>query len=225
MNISNGDKPSSHPYGDSTLPAMQELVPRGLKNILDVGCHAGGFGLCLKQRDEVCVWGVEPDPSTAAHAQKRLDKVIVGFFPNAEVPENYFDAIIFNDVLEHIADPSIALEAAKLCLREGGLLIASIPNIRHIDNLLHILREKDFKYEVNGIRDRTHLRFFTKISIERLFKENGFELISIKGINETWWSPSILRRLAFRIFPDYLADTKFIQYAVVAKPIRVSAAS
>lgn len=86
----------------------------------------------------------------------------------------------------------------------------------HIDNLLHILLERDFRYEPLGIRDRTHLRFFTRLSAVRMFEECGYEVVVRVGINESWYSPSLVRRIAYRLFRNYLNETKYIQFAFVA---------
>jgi hypothetical protein len=102
--------------------------------------------------------------------------------------------------------------------RPGGIVVASLPNMRNFDNLMHIVQDKDFCYEECGIRDKTHLRFFTLKSIPRLFENGGFSITAIEGINENWWTPSLRRRLAFRLFRSYLADTRHMQYAIVARP-------
>ena len=135
------------------------------------------------------------------------------------MPEKYFDVISFNDVLEHIPDPWAALQLAARKLKPGGRIVISIPNLRHIENLLHIFVEKDFNYEPTGIRDKTHLRFFTKKSAPKILLGTGLKLLEIKGINEQWWNKSIARRIAFKLFPDYLEDTKYVQYAIVAELI------
>ena len=85
------------------------------------------------------------------------------------------------------------------------------------------MRDKDFRYEPAGIRDNTHLRFFTLKSIPRLFEQAGYQIQVLEGINEEWWTPSLLRRLAFKFFPSYLSDTRFIQYAVRAVPLPAAA--
>ena len=205
-------------YDDLDRSEMHRFIPSEATCILDVGCHTGAFGKSLKGLGFKSVWGVEANPESAAVASLYLDKVVVGFFHKDQVPDAFFDVIVFNDVLEHMSDPAAALKIALDKLKPGGVVVASIPNIRHIDNLVHILREKDFRYERNGIRDETHLRFYTQKSIPRLFEQCGYSIKTIEGINELSWSPSLSRRLAFRLFPGYFEDTRFMQFGVVAKP-------
>lgn len=203
---------------------MHAFLPRNTRKLLDVGCHTGMFGKLAKENGVAEIWGVEPCPQTAAVAAQHLDAVINGYFgPTLAIPNGYFDVVMFNDVLEHIPDPWEALTLAAKKLAPDGRVIASIPNIRHIDNLMHLLVEQDFRYEAEGIRDRTHLRFFTRKSIARLFEEAGYEILEITGTNEYWWSRSLLRRAAFRLFHRQLEDTKFVQFAVVARPRPVPA--
>lgn len=206
------------PYLHNPRPEMLALIPPSVHRLLDVGCHTGQFGLAVKNKYGAEVWGVEPNTATAKIAANYLDKVFDSLFSEElDLPTNYFDAISFNDVLEHMPDPWAALQLATKKLKPEGHIIISLPNLRHIDNLLHILREKDFNYEPEGIRDKTHLRFFTKKSAPRILLGTGLKLVEIKGINEHWWTKSITRRLVFRMFPTYLEDTKYAQYALVAK--------
>lgn len=207
------------PYADSPRSEMLAFIPAGTRRLLDVGCHTGQFGRAVKSRFGAEIWGVEPNPTTAEVARSSLDRVLNGFFaPDLDLPDHYFDVIVFNDVLEHMPDPWGALRLAANKLTPGGSIVVSLPNLRHIDNLVHIFKERDFQYEPWGIRDITHLRFYTRKSIPRLFSDSGLMVERIAGINEEWWTPSLLRRLAFRMFPAYLEDTRFIQFAIVAKP-------
>lgn len=208
----------SSPYLDNPRTEMLELIPSSVHTLLDVGCHTGQFGFAVKNKYGAEVWGVEPNAETAKIASKYLDKVFhSNFSDDLNLPENHFDIISFNDVLEHMPDPWGAVQLATRKLRFGGRIIISIPNMRHIDNLLHILKEKDFNYENEGIRDRTHLRFFTKKSAPTLLVGTGLKLVELKGINEHWWTKSIFRRLAFKLFPNYLEDTRYVQYAMIAE--------
>jgi 2-polyprenyl-3-methyl-5-hydroxy-6-metoxy-1,4-benzoquinol methylase len=197
---------------------MLAFVPADAQRVLDVGCHTGAFGLAVKRKCGGEVWGIEPVAETAEVAAKVLDRVFNDFFSAAlPLPDHYFDAIVFNDVLEHMPDPWAALKLAAGKLKPSGSVIVSIPNLRHIDNLVHIMRERDFNYEPAGIRDKTHLRFFTRKSAPRLFDNSGLSIVTLTGVNEDCY-PSLPRRLAYFFFKRYLDDTRHIQYAIVAKP-------
>lgn len=206
-------------YEDSPRSEMLEFIPRDAFRVLDVGCNAGAFGQALKARSACTVWGVEVNPEAAAVAAGRLDRVVVSpFDATIELPLQNFDVVVFNDVLEHLSDPWAALKFSSRLLSPGGCVVASFPNLRHIQNLIHILRDRDFRYESTGIRDRTHLRFFTQLSATRLFDDSGFDVAWVRGTSESWRTPSVLRRLAYTIFSAQLEDTKYSQFAVLARP-------
>lgn len=206
-------------YQDVERQPLLKLVPSSAERILDIGCNHGGFGRSIKAIRTAEVWGVEPDPGSAAIAKERLDHVIADYFQAGNpIPDNYFDLITFNDSLEHMPDPGQALELCKRKLKSGGRIHCCVPNMRHIDNLEHLIFDKDWCYEEQGIRDRTHLRFFTKKSIVRLFHDTGFRVVESFGINETWWDPQKpLRRLLFRLFPNFTGDMRHIQIVVIAE--------
>ena len=210
---------ASSPYFSSARLEMLEFVPRAARRVLDVGCHMGAFGSAIKNRDGAEVWGVEPNSEAAGVASQSLDRVINAFFSeDIDLPDQYFDVVVFNDVLEHMPDPWAALKLAAKKLTPDGCVVVSIPNLRHIDTLVHIMRERDFNYEPRGIRDKTHLRFFTRKSAPKLFDGSGMKIIRMEGINEEWY-PSIPRWIALQFFRNYLDDTRHIQFAIVAKPI------
>jgi SAM-dependent methyltransferase len=208
-------------YPDSPRSEMQCFVPAGARRLLDVGCHTGAFGHALKQVRDIEVWGMEPAADAAALAATRLDHVLVEpMAAGCALPDAHFDAIVFNDVLEHMESPWQTLELARRWLTPDGVVIISLPNLLHVENVEHMLFERDFRYEGRGVRDRTHLRFFTRKSALRMIEDCGYRIDTVEGINESWWSPSPLRRLAFRLFDRWLAEFKPQQFAFVARPRR-----
>lgn len=201
---------------------MLAFLPKTCPRLLDVGCNTGAFGEAVKlARPGTEVWGVEPDGGAAERARKHLDHVQQGFFDGSlSLPSGHFDAISFNDVLEHMPDPWAALHHARNLLTPEGVVVVSLPNLLHLDTIWPLLHDHDFRYESSGVRDRTHLRFFTRVSALRMFEECGYEVLSVTGINEQWWNTSLKRRLTYRFFGRWLTETKFVQYAFVARPAR-----
>ncbi|MBK8750854.1 MAG: class I SAM-dependent methyltransferase [Candidatus Competibacteraceae bacterium] len=164
-------------YQDVERRPLLNLVPLNAQRILDIGCNLGGFGQSIKAIRNVEIWGIEPDVQSAKVARERLDHVIVDFFhADNPIPDNYFDLITFNDSLEHMIDPAQAIELCKKKLKPQGRIHCCVPNMRHIENLEHLIFEKDWRYEDQGIRDRTHLRFFAEKALCACLKNMGFRV-------------------------------------------------
>ncbi len=154
----------------------------------------------------------------------KLDRVIEGVFgPETGLPAGTFDCVFFNDVLEHMPAPEMALRYARDLLVPGGFVVASIPNIRYFPVVWQLMIHGRWEYEDEGILDKTHLRFFTRSSIVNMFKREGFVMETVCGIHAYCGRPSVRRRFwrAFRLanalFMEKLNDMTFPQFAVVAK--------
>lgn len=100
---------------------------------------------------------------------------------NLDYDENSFDYILFGDVLEHLRDPHALLRKLRPFLKESGEILASIPNLMHISVLSELIRG-NFTYQDEGLLDRTHIHFFTKNEIERMFDSCGFETMEYISI-------------------------------------------
>lgn len=198
-------------------------IPENTKKILDVGCSAGDFGSNLKKRlKDISVWGIEPNKYAADIAKEKLDHVICSPFNDTIVGlENQtFDCITFNDVLEHLENPSLALILCIKLLNDEGSLVASIPNVMFFPVMYNLIKNEEWKYEDSGVLDKTHLRFFTKKSIIRLFEESGYEIIKIEGINVKIHDKyRLYKTLNFLLF-NKLKDWKYMQFIIVAKKIK-----
>jgi len=196
-----------------------------LLSVLEVGCSSGYFGSALKEAGHT-VWGIEPDHPSAAVAVNKLDYVFHGFFDDyiKKHPDKKFDAIVFGDVLEHIADPTIILLTCHNILTKGGVVVASVPNVAHIA-VRAMLLEGHWDYAEVGILDKTHLRFFTKETIQTLFAESAYIVEAIKPVKLT--ALQTINACKMRINPDALAtaeqfamdeNKEDFQYVVLARP-------
>lgn len=204
-------------YYAENRPEMLLYIPLDVKKILDVGCGLGNFGKLLKERNNQClVYGIEKNPTIAYEASKNLDKVYTGDVIHvlSKIPDHYFEAVVFNDVLEHLIDPWTVMELISNKIVDRGIVVASIPNMRYIYVLRDLLINKEWKYLDAGILDKTHVRFFTIKSIKRLFEESGYLIDKIQGINgKVSWKWYLLNLLLF----GKIEDTKHQQFAIVAR--------
>lgn len=196
---------------------MLEFVPIDARKILDIGCASGVFSALVKKERNANVWGIEIEVDVAAQAQTKIDTVLVGNVIDLleELPEKYFDCIVCNDVLEHLVDPYLVISALKRKLSDAGVIVFSLPNVRYFDNLWNLLVNKDWQYQDAGILDRTHLRFFTEKSIRRMFDELDYELVTMRGLRP---KHSLKFILLNTVFLGHLSDTRYLQFAGVAKP-------
>ena len=203
---------------------MLEYVPSLCQKVLDVGCGAGSFGASIRKRTGCEVWGVESNAGSIQKAQQNIDKVFHGYFgPELDLPPGYFDCIVFNDVLEHMLDPAAALVLARALLSSGGCIVASIPNIGHFPTIWKLVIGGEWEYKEFGILDKTHLRFFTRLSIMRLFQGAGFAVQRIDGINQFLslepGDESLWRRYSLCSWLPIpsIKDMRYQQFAIVAK--------
>lgn len=197
-------------------------MPRTVRTVLDVGCGDGAFadGLRAERRAEgqnLEIWGLELDEQVAAAAARRLDRVLAGPAERtvAELPDSWFDCVVLNDILEHLAWPERLLRALHRVLAPGACLVASLPNVRYFHNVWDLVVRGDWEYRDEGIRDRTHLRFFTRSGMRLLFDRSGYRLRQQTGINPT---RSRLFRLCNILCCGGLAEMRFLQFACVAEP-------
>lgn len=207
-------------YPDAPRQNLLALIPAAAESVLDVGCWTGAFGAELRRlRPTLRVDGVEPNAAAADLARKRLNGVTVGMFPDVSLGSTY-DVITFNDVLEHMADPWAALRTAGQYLASDGHVIAVIPNVRHLSVLAPLVLRGEWRYVDAGILDRTHLRFFTKSTMLRLFQESQFSIEWIQPVDPsaTGWKWKLLGS-SLRLIGQSSVDFRTKHYAVCGKPL------
>lgn len=194
-------------------------LPTTYSRVLEIGCGEGFFRENLKADCEY--WGVEYSPTAAESAQNHLNNVLLGTYAEChnKLPDKYFDLVICNDVIEHMPDHMEFLSQIKSKIAPGGVIMGSIPNIRHHSILYELIVKQEWQYRVNGILDETHLRFFTKKSLIRTLTEAGYTIDFLSGINydkpNTTPTPKYAKRL-IRLLAG--KESRYIQFCFRAHP-------
>jgi SAM-dependent methyltransferase len=142
---------------------------------LDLGC-AGG--LLAEQMRAMGHFVVGLDHSEAPGVRERTDAFFTADLDRG-IPEEVgagYDVVVAGDVIEHLSRPVDILRQITRILRPGGQLLLSVPNFAHWYPRTRVAIGA-FGYDRRGILDDTHLRFFTRLSLRRLVRDAGFDIL------------------------------------------------
>ena len=140
--------------------------------ILDAGCSVGNFiSLCPER-----IIGIDVDKDAVEICKKKgFNAMYMDLDKKLEFPDNYFDAIYCNHVIEHTQDPLFTLREFYRVLKTDRKLVLFTPNI---------YRDK-FKF----FDEYSHKKPLTPKSLEEIAYNVGFrnfkiyqEHISISGL-------------------------------------------
>lgn len=213
MCVSNGGH--SVGYFEQKREDVAALVPRECRAILEVGCGYGVLGRTLMARQPCAIDGIEVNPQAEIHL-KDYRRIWIGNVEDPTLIENVcmYDCLLFPDVLEHLVDPWSTFRRLCRLLKSGGVVVASIPNVRNLALLYKLVVRGEWKYEPSGLLDYGHLRFFTRQSIVELFSANGLR-IEIWQCNRDHYQGA--RRLLVWPFLQVMPDLGVCQYLIRAR--------
>lgn len=213
------------PNGESTAAQVCRIAGRE-RRVLELGCAAGAMSAVLVSHYGCEVTGVENDAAAAEQARRFCQRVVLA---NLDQPDWHealagmqFDTILAADVLEHLRDPLTCLRQARKLLAQEGQLVVSVPNIAH-SGVLAALLTNDFPYRETGLLDRTHIHFFTALTLGQTLVQAGFSVASMQTVDTGPWHPEFKRY--WDVLPatmrDWLAENpagKAFQIIMLAHP-------
>jgi SAM-dependent methyltransferase len=120
---------------ENVAGALAEREP--LESLLDLGCDDGARTmLWARATGAPAIHGVEVVPSRATLARERGVSVATtdlgGRFP---FEDGTFDAVVSNQVIEHLFDTDLFLAEAFRVLRAGGVVVTSTENLASWHNV------------------------------------------------------------------------------------------
>jgi SAM-dependent methyltransferase len=189
---------------------------------LDLGAGAGLLPQMNFRGIVRKVSGVDLDPRVLSnHA---LDEASLGVGEAIPYPDEAFDLIFADNVLEHLPDPAAVFREIWRTLRPGGVFLFKTPNRRHYVPTLARLTPHAVHQFVNRLRGRaaddtfpTHYRANTSAAIRRLARDADLivqELRLIEG------RPEYLRMSALTYLPG-MAYERVVNSIPWLAPFRV----
>lgn len=174
------------PIHNNYNPDLFNAIPADANRVIEVGCSSGALAKAYRAINPSCEYiGTEIEPQYAEVARLHCNQVIEGDIEKIldEVFSTHapFDCWVFGDVLEHLYDPWLLLRRiAKESLNSNGVVVACIPNMQHWSMQLRLNRG-DLRYQDAGLMDRTHIRWFTRLTILEMFQTSGYRIDAMGG--------------------------------------------
>ncbi|WP_300665448.1 class I SAM-dependent methyltransferase, partial [Fluviicola sp.] len=163
-----------------------DAVPQG--RVLDFGCGNGTLLDNLKAVGWEC-YGLDVDPKAVAYCQQKGLNVSIGDIPSQNYPDDFFDAITINHVIEHVHEVDELLKSCHQKLKKGGKLVIATPNTRNWQRGLY--QENWFQLD-----PPRHLHLFHPDNLEVVVKRNQFDIQeSFTSLRMDAWSTTVSKAI------------------------------
>lgn len=163
-------------YGEIRTDVLPHL-PETVDDLLEVGCGRGVTGAMLQELLDCSVTGVELNAAVAEEARGRLHRVVTGDVAKVDLGGR-FDVILALELVEHLPSPEPVLRRLGSLLRPGGRIVLSVPNVGHHSVVMDLLQGR-WDYLPIGLLCYTHLRFFTRRTLEDWLQRTGFDRFTL----------------------------------------------
>lgn len=163
------------------LEMLQEAAGERIRGrLLENGC---GVGLYLAHLIPLgCeVFGLEYDFSRAVEAREKTTNILGGAGENLPFPDNSFDLILSNEVIEHVVDDRLAISEMVRTLVPGGRMVIFCPNRWYPFETHGVFWRGEYhfgnkalvNYLPRRVRDRLapHVRAYTRTELNSLFRD------------------------------------------------------
>jgi SAM-dependent methyltransferase len=158
--------------------------------MLDVGCGSGTSLLEAKALGAKS-FGIEADPNVKAIATALGLTVHIGSLQDNPFPDQSFDLIVMNQVIEHIPEPHKALQLLRERLTANGRMVLVFPNTSSIWCRLSGRRWINWHVPY-------HLHHFTGETFSLMVQSCGLKVVRSRTITPNVWTLLQIRAMRQR---------------------------
>lgn len=163
---------------EDSLGKIFKRIPTG-STILDVGVGSGALGQMVQTNNVGPIDGVDIDRRMLERARpfyRNLFKADIDAVDPLKIwDRRRYDVIVVADIIEHLKDPARAVKLLSQVLTPDGKMLFSVPNATYL-GLICELASGNFRYNDEGLLDKTHLRFFSFDSLTQMINQSGLRI-------------------------------------------------
>ncbi len=150
--------------------------------VLELGCGAGQFIREIKKiRPELDCYGCDISQHAIAIAKQANDGVTYDLSTEnrSAYADNFFDAVIIFDVLEHVENPNLILSEVNRVLKNGGVFYSFVPCEADPLSFWNLLHKLGLKRELTRMY-AGHINKFSRKSLINLVQSHNFSVQRIR---------------------------------------------
>ncbi len=171
------------------LAYLAEIDPSA--QILDIGCGDGFYLEMLRNLGFTNILGIDPSNTQLAKARAKNLPVSLGQIEGLATPTHplcrkQYDVVLLWDLIEHLEDPTTALQTVHRLLKPGGCCFINTVVCDSIHARLSRLLKKQNRLRQTQAIDASHIQPFTKKAIINLLTGQGFEILCAKRCGNRW---------------------------------------
>jgi SAM-dependent methyltransferase len=160
----------AHHFG---LPLQMAFELTGHKeSVLKVGSGYGNFLFFAKSQGWTDIHGIEPTAEAASFVRSKGIPVFTGTVREANFPNEKFNLVNMDHVLEHVPDPFNDLKEVARMLKKRGVVHICVPNISSFSFFVQRCKWV-FKSFPN------HLYYFSPNSLTKMLTKVGLEVVEL----------------------------------------------
>lgn len=185
-----------------SIRIIQSISPKG--RLLDIGCSTGQWALFWKNNGWES-YGIDVNNENVSQAEKLGIKTKLCDLNSQQIPfaDNYFDVIIAGEVIEHLVDTDSFVRNLFRCLKIGGYLLITTPNLVSFENRLRMLLGFYPIWVEYRLANSGHVRAYTPRVLKKQLHSMGFKVVKFTGN----WVPFIPQRILNDVQCPILAIT------------------
>lgn len=155
-----------------------------VKNFLDVGC---GEGYCLIEAEERGwrAYGIDIVDNRIYEAKKKSIEFSKGTLFDKKYPDDFFDIIYVDSVLEHVVNPGEYLSEIRRILSKGGVVYIGVPNedslLNDIKKIFYMLSGDKKSSKIKPFESPYHVIGFNKNSLSNALTAHGLIIKELRN--------------------------------------------